>query len=322
MARDEEADRLLEVKAAELSRELRKRFGTALKIKDRPSTPAPGYNDGPYTIVGHWGDQKSLEIVVCLDGFLKQAKKTFWIGFSAQADVAKEFLRRIQADYAVAEREYGRNSITEVDGHWLLREPAPEEMLGTLVFEDYDDDDWMSLGVYQSQDGYDLERVLEFIDLIVGLLDPVATDILEIISTTKKTERMQQILARLGQGQYRQDLEEVWKGVCAVTGVNTRQALRASHIMPWREANPEQRLDRYNGLLLSANIDALFDKYLITFDNDGKIVIADWIGKNREEMERLGLRADMKIKGLKTKHHEYLKSHRRKFDTLNQMKRI
>ena len=48
--------------------------------------------------------------------------------------------------------------------------------------------------------------------------------------------------------------------------------LRASHIKPWKGCNNSERLDGDNGLLLIANIDALFDRGLISFESDGSII--------------------------------------------------
>ena len=51
-----------------------------------------------------------------------------------------------------------------------------------------------------------------------------------------------------------------------------REVLRASHIKPWKDCNNGERLDGDNGLLLVANIDALFDRGLISFGADGSII--------------------------------------------------
>ncbi len=67
-----------------------------------------------------------------------------------------------------------------------------------------------------------------------------------------------------------------WKG-CAVTGADCIPLLKASHIKPWCESNNKERLDVFNGLLLSPNIDAAFDTGYITFDLHGKIVLSNAI---------------------------------------------
>ena len=109
----------------------------------------------------------------------------------------------------------------------------------------------------------------------------------------KFTERIQQILARVGQGVYRENLEKLWNSACAVTGCQIREALRASHAKPWKDCkdkDEEQRLDGHNGLLLSANYDALFDKGLISFSplKDGwKIMITP--SMEQSQLELLGI---------------------------------
>lgn len=112
-------------------------------------------------------------------------------------------------------------------------------------------------------------------------------------SGKRATERFQQILARVGQGVYRENLEKLWDRACAVTGCRIREVLRASHAKPWKDCkdkDEEQRLDGHNGLLLSANYDALFDKGLISFSplKDGwKIMISPSIEKL--QLENLGI---------------------------------
>jgi predicted restriction endonuclease len=87
------------------------------------------------------------------------------------------------------------------------------------------------------------------------------------------TEREQLVKQRIGQDVFRDALFKYWKGCCAVTSLNTPEMLRASHIKPWADCdNDGDRLNVYNGFLLSANFDALFDKGLITFDNKGLVV--------------------------------------------------
>lgn len=48
--------------------------------------------------------------------------------------------------------------------------------------------------------------------------------------------------------------------------------LIASHIKPYRDCDKSEQFDRDNGLLLSKNMDSLFDGGYITFDNDGNVI--------------------------------------------------
>ena len=97
------------------------------------------------------------------------------------------------------------------------------------------------------------------------------------------TERDAVVKARLGQGRFRADLLAAWGGQCAVTGIGIPALLRASHIKPWRDSNNTERLDRHNGLLLVANLDAAFDAGLITFQDDGSMTASSMLGAHPEE---------------------------------------
>jgi hypothetical protein len=101
------------------------------------------------------------------------------------------------------------------------------------------------------------------------------------------TQRAALTQARVGQGRFREEVLERWQRRCAVTGCVTPELLRASHIKPWRASSDQERLSSHNGLALAAHIDALFDKHLVSFQNDGTILLA--AGLIREDAERLNL---------------------------------
>jgi putative restriction endonuclease len=62
---------------------------------------------------------------------------------------------------------------------------------------------------------------------------------------------------------------DYWGGRSPLTGITEPVLLRASHILPWAQSTDEQRLDVYNGLLLSALWDAAFDAGLVSFGDNG-----------------------------------------------------
>lgn len=115
----------------------------------------------------------------------------------------------------------------------------------------------------------------------------------ETNDVSRITERMQQTLARIGQGEYREQMKNLWNGSCAVTGCNIQEALIASHAKPWKNCSDEERIDPHNGLLLSANLDALFDKGLITFDEEWKILFAS--PEIEEKCKKLGIDSLMRL---------------------------
>jgi hypothetical protein len=101
---------------------------------------------------------------------------------------------------------------------------------------------------------------------------------IESITASTATERAALIQARIGQGAYRVEVMKLWDGQCAVTGCGVGEALRASHIRPWSASTNSQRLDPENGLLLAAHIDALFDRGLISFDDQGEMLVSKNLG--------------------------------------------
>jgi len=134
----------------------------------------------------------------------------------------------------------------------------------------------------------------------------IEKDIAEIISSETKgpTEKAQFINARIGQGQFRKSLLSYW-GECAVTGVGYSAMLLASHIKPWSKSSDYERLDQFNGLLLTPNLDRAFDQGLISFAETGLILLS----KSLKGAQKLGINSEMNIE-LTKEHQQYMKFHR------------
>jgi hypothetical protein len=126
--------------------------------------------------------------------------------------------------------------------------------------------------------------------------------------TGDATERRALILSRIGQGRFRDSLISLWGGRCAVTGLDAALLLRASHIKPWRDPDNRERLDPYNGLLLSPCYDAAFDAGLIAFADDGAVVFSDELLPS--QVDQLGICSAARIKRLDYEHRAYLRYHR------------
>lgn len=74
--------------------------------------------------------------------------------------------------------------------------------------------------------------------------------------------RLQRLIAdRSGQSAFRQRMLELYEGQCAITGAGVSAALEAAHIRPWSDSQDD---DSGNGVLLRADLHALFDAKLIT----------------------------------------------------------
>ena len=93
-------------------------------------------------------------------------------------------------------------------------------------------------------------------------------------TTIDSTERTSLIKARNGQGKFRSNVINIMPR-CPFTGISDSFLLRASHIIPWSQCrNNHERLDGYNGLTLTPSYDVLFDRGLISFNNDGSLLIS------------------------------------------------
>ncbi|MEM9943337.1 MAG: HNH endonuclease [Planctomycetota bacterium] len=152
---------------------------------------------------------------------------------------------------------------------------------------------------------------VETVDSILQVKARSTTGDLAEIARSNRTVTEKEVLisARIGQGEFRRNVLAMWNNKCAVTGVAVRNAIRASHIVPWRDSNAEQRLDPNNGLPLVATLDALFDANLISFNEKGSIQISDALRKN--DRERLGIDERMKLAWRPSASQQaYLKQHR------------
>lgn len=97
-------------------------------------------------------------------------------------------------------------------------------------------------------------------------------------------------------------------GKCVVTGVSRPELLRASHIKPWSASNNVERLDPDNGLMLSAAYDAAFDARLISFADDGTLILAEDFAQ--AEAEAAGLDLSAKLDLGPNQSASYLAAHR------------
>ncbi|WP_147371898.1 HNH endonuclease [Henriciella algicola] len=87
------------------------------------------------------------------------------------------------------------------------------------------------------------------------------------------SEKDSLVKARRGQGQFKQSVIDI-EGRCRLSGVEDVRYLIGSHILPWRACRTAtERLDGNNGLLLCPNADRLFDRGLISFKDDGTVLV-------------------------------------------------
>lgn len=84
--------------------------------------------------------------------------------------------------------------------------------------------------------------------------------------------------ARVGQGKYREELLNQCP-FCPITMVSDDRLLIASHIKPWAKSNDIEKIDPYNGFMLTPTFDYLFDKGFMSFTNDKKTILSPFLSK-------------------------------------------
>jgi putative restriction endonuclease len=168
-----------------------------------------------------------------------------------------------------------------------------------------------TLEIFQQRDGKGrnmyssaLNKFTEY--LAEGHGNDAATDIDAILENEglSTTERVDLVMSRIGQGAFRQKLLTYWQA-CAVTGYRDTGLLVASHIKPWRDCTSSERLNPYNGLLLTPNLDKAFDSGLVTFTKKGPIALSPLL----TEPEKLGITPAMRVE-LTAQHEPFMSFHR------------
>lgn len=119
-----------------------------------------------------------------------------------------------------------------------------------------------------------------------------------------------EVMVRVGHQKWSADVKTMWGERCCAIGFNVKPLLRASHIVSWSE-DESCRLDRHNGLCLSPAYDAAFDAHLITFQDDGRILLTDEFSP--ESARQIGIDPATRIKGLSPGHLKNLERHRTVF---------
>jgi hypothetical protein len=140
-------------------------------------------------------------------------------------------------------------------------------------------------------------------------------ELAELPTGLGNTEVERIVRQRLGQERFRTALFDYWGGACAVTGVDLPEVLRASHAKPWAECDSDaERLDVYNGYLLTANLDALFDRFLISFDDAGHLLTSPRL--TQKDLEMMSIHPAMHLRWIAEAHRSYLAFHRVRFQQL------
>ena len=85
------------------------------------------------------------------------------------------------------------------------------------------------------------------------------------------SEKKRLIDARIGQGFFRNQILTRTKH-CLITNMDQLKFLEACHIKPWTKSNTSEKINLYNGILLTPNCHKLFDLGYISFSANGNLL--------------------------------------------------
>ena len=120
-------------------------------------------------------------------------------------------------------------------------------------------------------------------------------------------EKIQLTKSRRGQGIFKANVRLI-ENHCRITGVNNIKHLRASHIKPWAASDNDEKLDGFNGLLLSPHVDHLFDRGFISFKDSGDILVSKEL--NPRVLEQWSIHTNQNVGKFRSGQCEYLEYHR------------
>jgi putative restriction endonuclease len=134
------------------------------------------------------------------------------------------------------------------------------------------------------------------------------------INTPEGKSKLKEVQVRQNQHIFRKMILSIYQGQCCLTGLPVQEVLRASHISAWSK-DKKNRMNPENGLCLSATYDAAFDRHLISFDEDYRLIFASSLKEHytneafKEHFQKLhGRKIAMPIKFLPSQ--ELLAQHR------------
>ena len=213
-----------------------------------------------------------LRALELLDGILKEFNlfgfRDFWSIKSCDEiqklyDYALRFQKKEGSEFLQSDRppSYGRN------GYYSAALKSFKEF---LILEHYEQNLW-ALVDQPNIDTAELSQLLyaEEIDSVEELIEEKDVD----FTTREGKEKLREVKTRVNQDFFRKLILSNYKTQCCVTGLNIPQVLRASHIVGWAD-DKKNRMNPTNGLCLSATYDAAFDRHLISFDEDYRMIFS------------------------------------------------
>jgi len=145
---------------------------------------------------------------------------------------------------------------------------------------------------------------------VMNEIDSSIEDLIFKDGAVDSTTKEMLVAARVGQGVFKKRISEFERS-CRLTRLETSSLLIASHIKPWRLCDTaSERLDGANGLLLAPHVDLLFDRGLISFTDEGDVLVSSRL--RLVDLDALGLKDACGVRGKAFQRRQavYLRFHR------------
>jgi putative restriction endonuclease len=142
-----------------------------------------------------------------------------------------------------------------------------EEIIWNEFHNNWDELSITAEGIIAARKGLSVEKVSKIVTY-------------DLPSEGKEREAIVKI--RINQNFFRKSVLLSYSNKCCITGINIRDLLIASHILPW-SINLNQACNPQNGLCLNALHDKAFDRGLITLSEDLKVIVSEDLLKRKTD---------------------------------------
>ena len=243
---------------------------------------------------------------------IKAAK--FWFSFKPNISIELEVKKKAEG--------VGRNNKLDIEGSKL----GPKFNAWTMLVRDDSKDKQEQITTIISSIAEHKNQIIDSLGLNINS-DSTSINLLKKIELQRDMESALNdvkdrvhgedvdaiVKRRVGQSLFRDLLVSQHGSSCHISQMNNRRLLIASHIVPWSKSTGDEKTDPDNGLLLAANWDAVFDKGLITFDDEGNPIFSNTL--DEETRTKLGIDGNLRLKdGVLNKYRlAYLVRHRNEF---------
>ena len=239
---------------------------------------------------------------------LKDYLKENGYSFESGDSFNKDFFEAVANLYGEQAREAGFNrvpSLIQLCKLFGFAEAKSGIHFNKTMFQDLD----TNLAVYEFTESSlieEAEKIQKLYNLGADIAEKYGDDGTVYVSGIVRNSELQK--------KFKNNLSIEQDHKCILCGLKTEKLLIGSHIKPSGDFNVHEKADTQNGLLLCANHDKLFDKYLISFNpKNGKITINSKSVKDSFPFLKIDANFVLPSDLLTDKRKEYLEIHYQEF---------